>query len=118
VPKTVDDYLAAAPKDKRAALMRLRKTIKSAAPKAIESISYGIVGFKHNGKRLVYFGYWTTHCAMYGMSSSYIDAHAAELKAYGLTGKGMIRFTADKPLPDRLVRKIVKARIAEIERAG
>ena len=113
--KTVDDYLAAAPKDKRAALMKLRKTIKAAAPKATEGISYGIAMFKHNGKPLVSFGYWTAHCALYG-SSSFIEAHA-ELKAYHLS-KGTIRFPADKPLPDRLVTKIVKARIAEVEKAG
>jgi uncharacterized protein YdhG (YjbR/CyaY superfamily) len=115
--KTVADYLAAAPKDKRAALMKLRKTIKVAAPKATESVSYGIVGFKQNGKRLVYFGYWKDHCALYGTSRAFIDAHADELKAYDLS-KGTIRFTADKPLPDRLVTKIVKARIAEVETAG
>jgi uncharacterized protein YdhG (YjbR/CyaY superfamily) len=116
-PKTVDDYLAAAPKDKRAALINLRKTIKAAAPKAIESFSYGIVGFKHKGKPLAYFGYWKDHCSLYGMGNGVYDAHAAELRAYDLT-KGTIRFTADKPLPDRLVTKLVKARIAEIEKAG
>lgn len=66
----------------------------------------------------MYFGYWKTHCAMYGMSSGYIKAHAAELKAFGLTDKGMIRFTPDKPLPDRLVTKIVKGRVAEIDNAA
>jgi len=116
--KTVDDYIAAAPKDKRTALMNLRKTINAAAPKATEGISYGIVGFKQNGKRLVYFGYAKAHYALYGsMSSSFIDAHAAELQAYDLS-KGTIRFPADKPLPHRLVTKIVKARRAEVEKAG
>ncbi len=112
--KTVDDYLAAAPKDKRAALMKLRKSIKAAAPKATEGISYGIVGFMHNGQPLVHLGYWKAHFALYGS----FDAHAVELKAYDLSGKGTIRFPANKPLPYRLVTKIVKARIAEIEKAG
>jgi len=115
--KTVDDYLAAAPMDKRAALMKLRKTIKAAAPKATESISYGIVGYKQDGKRVAYFGYWKAHMALYGTSSSFIDAHAAELKPY-LQSKGTIQFPADKPLPDWLVKKIVKARVAEIKKAG
>src|SRR5688500_12766587 len=97
-PNAVDDYLAAAPEDKRAVLTKLRRTIKAAAPKATESVSYGIVGFKHKGKRLVYFGYWKTHCALYGMGNGVYDAHAAELKDYNLT-KGTIRFSADKPLP-------------------
>ena len=111
--KTVDDYIAAAPKDKRAALTRLRRTIKAAAPKATESISYGIVGFKQNGKPLLYFGYAKAHCALYGS----FGAYAAELKAYDLR-KGTIRFPADKPLPDRLVTRIVKARIAEVEKSA
>ena len=115
--KTVDDYIAAAPKDKRAALMKLRKTIKAAAPKATESLSYGIVGYKQNRERLVYFGYWKAHYALYGTSGTFIDAHAAELKPY-VTSKGTIRFRADKPLPGQLVTKIVKARLAEIEKAG
>lgn len=112
--RTVDDYIAAAPTDKRAALMELRKTIKAAAPKATERISYGIVGFKHNGEPLLHFGYWKTHFALYGS----FDAHAADLEAYEQSGKGTVRFPADKPLPYRLVSKIVKARVAEIEKAG
>ncbi len=112
--KTVADYIAAAPRDKRAALMELRKTIKAAAPKATERISYGIVGFKHNGESLVHFAYWKDHVALYGN----FNAHAAELRAYDQSGKGTYRFPADKPLPYGLVTKIVKARIAEIEKAG
>jgi uncharacterized protein YdhG (YjbR/CyaY superfamily) len=115
--KTVDDYLAAAPKDERAALTKLRKTVKAAAPKATESLSYGIVGFKHKGKRLVYFGYWKSHCALYGMGNGVYDAYAAELKDYDLT-KGTIKFPADRPLPDRLVTRMLKTRIAEIEKDG
>jgi uncharacterized protein YdhG (YjbR/CyaY superfamily) len=116
-PKTVDDYLAAAPKDKRAALRKLRTTIRAAAPKATEGLSYGMAGFKHNGKYLVYFAYWKAHIALYGTSSRFIDAHAAELNPY-VQSKGTIQFPADKPLPYGLVTKIVKHRIAEIEKAG
>ena len=115
--KTVDDYLAAAPKDKRAALTKLRKTIKAAAPKASEAISYGIVAFKLRRKPVVYFGYWKAHYALYGMGSRVIDAHAAELKAYVMS-KGTVQFPADKPVPYRLVTKLVEARVAEIEKAG
>ncbi len=63
-PKTVDDYIAAAPKEERATLMKLRLTIKAAAPKATESVSYGMVGYKQNGKRLVYFAYWNAYIAL------------------------------------------------------
>ena len=116
-PKTVAEYIAAAPTDKRAALMKLRKTIKAAAPKATEGISYGMAGFKQNGKYLVYFAYWKAHIALYGTSSRFIDAHAAELKPYAQS-KGTIQFPAEKPLPYGLVTKMVKDRIAEIEKAG
>lgn len=108
---TVKGYLAAAPKDKRAALMKLRKTIKAAAPKATEGLSYGIVGFKHEGKPVLYIGYAKDHCALYG-----IDTGTAELMGYDVS-KGTVRFPADKPPPARLVTRIVKARLAEIEKA-
>ena len=114
---TVDDYLAAAPEDKQATLRKLRQTIKAAAPKASESVAYGIVGYKLERKPVIYFGYWKAHYSLYGMGSRVTKAHAAELKDY-LLSKGTIRFPADKPLPTRLVTKMVKARVAEIEKAG
>jgi uncharacterized protein YdhG (YjbR/CyaY superfamily) len=116
-PKTVDGYIAAAPKEQRAALERLRKSIKAAAPKATEGLSYGIVGFKQNGKYVVYFGSWKSHIALYGAGGSVIDAHRAELKPY-VQSKGTIQFPADKPIPYVLITRIVKARVAEIEKAG
>lgn len=116
-PKTVDDYLAAAPKDRRASLIRLRKTIKAAAPKATEAISYGMAGFKHDGKYLVYFAYWADHTALYGSGSKFIDAHGDELKPY-VQSKGTIQFPTDRPIPYGLVTKIVKARIAELKTNG
>jgi len=116
--KTVGDYLAAAPKDKRAVLTKLRKTIRATAPKATEGLGYGMAMFRHpNGRPLVYFAYWKDHCALYGAGLGFIEAHPAELKPYRLS-KGTIRFTTDEPLPDRLVRMIVKARLAEVEKAG
>ena len=115
--KTVDEYLAAAPKDKRAALTKLRRAIKVAAPKATESISYGIVGYKQNGERVAYFGYWKDHIALYGTSGRFIKTHAAELKPY-VQSKGTIQFPSDRPLPVGLVTKIVKTRVAEVEETG
>lgn len=117
-PASVAEYLAAAPKDKRAALMKVRRAIKAAAPKANEALSYGIVGYKHAGKPLIFFGYTKGHCAIYGSTGTFVKAHAAELEKYEVSlSKGTIRFAADHPLPDRLVAKMVKARIAEIEAA-
>jgi uncharacterized protein YdhG (YjbR/CyaY superfamily) len=116
IRSAVDDYLAAAPKDKQATLKKLRRTIKAAAPKATEGMNYGIVGFKLQRKPVVYFGYWKAHYALYGMGSRVTKAFATELKNY-LLSKGTIQFPADKPLPYGLVTKMVKARVAEIEKA-
>ena len=110
-PRTIDEYLAALSEDKRAALEKLRKTIRAAAPKAEEGISYGIPAFRQNGM-LVGFGATAKHCAFYLMSATTVDAHKEELEGYD-TSKGTIRFRADDPLPAALVRKLVKARIAE-----
>ena len=110
--KTIDQYLAAVSADKRAALQKLRKTIRAAAPRAEECISYQLAAFRLDGKALVAFGASANHCAFYPMSSSTVAAHRDELKAYE-TGKGTIRFQPDHPLPAALVRKLVKARIAE-----
>jgi uncharacterized protein YdhG (YjbR/CyaY superfamily) len=109
--KTIEEYLEALSDDKRAALETLRKTIRAAAPKAEECISYQLPAFIQNGM-LVAFGATANHCAFYLMSSSTVEAHKDELKDYD-TCKGTIRFQADKPLPGVLVRKLVKARIAE-----
>ena len=108
---TIDEYLANLSDDKRAALEKLRRTIRAAAPQADECISYQIPAFRLNGI-LVGFGATASHCAFYPMSSSTVAAHKEELKDYD-TSKGTIRFQPEKPLPAALVRKLVKARIAE-----
>jgi len=108
---TIDAYLARVSDDQRAALETLRKTIRAAAPGAIECISYQLPAFRLNGI-LVGFGATATHCAFYPWSGSTVAAFKNELKAYD-TSKGTIRFEADHPLPAALVRRIVKARIAE-----
>ena len=110
-PKNIDSYLAALSDDKRAALEKLRKTIKTVAPKAEECISYGLCAFRQDGM-LVAFGATPSHCAFYLMSSTMVEAHKNDLKGYD-TSKGTIRFQPDKPLPAALVRKLVKARLAE-----
>ena len=115
--KTVDDYVAGAPRDKQATLKKLRQTIKGAAPRATESVSYGIVGYKLKRKPVAYFGYWKAHYSLYGLGSRVTKAHAADLKGY-LLSKGTIQLPASKPLPYALVTKLVKARVAEIETAG
>jgi uncharacterized protein YdhG (YjbR/CyaY superfamily) len=111
-PRSIDDYLARAKPAQRAALEKLRKTIHAVAPNVEESINYGLAGFKLNGRPLVYFGAWANHCALYPATSALAKKFQDQLKNFE-TSKGTIRFTSDKPLPTALVRKLVKARIAE-----
>jgi uncharacterized protein YdhG (YjbR/CyaY superfamily) len=96
--------------DKRAALEKLRKDIRAAAPKAEECISYGLAAFRLNGKFLVAFGAAANHCAFYPGAT--VQAHKDELKEYD-TSKGTIRFQPNNPLPATLVRKLVRARVAD-----
>lgn len=110
-PKTIDEYLASVGEEQRTALQKLRKTIRAAAPGAEECISYMIPAFRLKGM-LVGFGATSKHCAFYLMSGTVVNAHQDELKDYD-TSKGTIRFQPDAPLPAALVRKLVKARIAE-----
>jgi uncharacterized protein YdhG (YjbR/CyaY superfamily) len=95
--------------DQRAALERLRKAIRAAAPAAEECISYALPAFRLDGRLLVAFGAWANHCAFY--PGTVMQAFKDELGDYA-TSKGTIRFPSDNPLPAALVRKIVKARIA------
>jgi uncharacterized protein YdhG (YjbR/CyaY superfamily) len=111
----MDAYLARLDADKRAALEKLRATIKAAAPDAVEGQSYGLPAFKLNGKPLVALGASPKHCAFYPMSGNTIEAFKRELAGFQ-TSKGTVRFTPDKPVPASLVRRMVQARVAEIQR--
>jgi uncharacterized protein YdhG (YjbR/CyaY superfamily) len=108
---TIDEYLESLPADKRAALEKLRKTIRAAAPKAEECISYQIPAFRQKGM-LVGFGATAKHCAFFPFNSTTVEAYKGDLKGYD-TSKGTIRFQPEKPLPAALVRKLVKARLVE-----
>ena len=111
-PQTIDEHLAAVPVDKRAALEKIRRAIRAAAPLAEECISDGLPAFRLAGRVLVGFGAAQKHCAFYPWSSTTVAAFPDELEDYD-TSKGTIRFPADKPLPATLVCQLVKARIAE-----
>jgi uncharacterized protein YdhG (YjbR/CyaY superfamily) len=111
-PRTIDAYLGGVSPAKRALLQKLRKTIRAVAPKAEECISYGIPAFRLNGRALVFFGAWANHCAFYPGSSTTLKKFRGDLKGFQIT-KGTIRFSPDNPLPITLVKKLVKARIAE-----
>ena len=111
-PKTIDEYLALARPEQRAVLEKLRKAVHAAAPGAEEYIGYGLAGFKFNRRPLVYFGAWENHCALYAASPAVQKKFQKELKGFEVS-KGTIRFTPEKPLSVALVKKLVKARIAE-----
>ena len=110
--KTIDNYLAGVTPDQRAALQKLRETIHTVTPKAEECISYGIPAFRLNGRSLVFFGAWANHCAFYPGSSKTLKKFRNELRTFQ-TSKGTLRFSPDKPMPVALVKKLLKARIAE-----
>jgi uncharacterized protein YdhG (YjbR/CyaY superfamily) len=109
--RTIDEYLATLSAGKRAALQKLRRAIKAAAPEAEECISYQLPAFRFRGRILVWFGAATNHCSFYPGAHP-IKVLEDELERYE-TSKGTIRFPEDAPLPATLVRKLVKARIAE-----
>lgn len=111
----VDAYLATGPADMRAALEGIRKQIKATVPGVEELISYGIPIFKYNGS-LLGIGYAKTHCGLYVMSKAVMEQFADELKSYN-NAPTTIRFTPDKPLPAALVKKIIKARVDENDKA-
>ena len=111
-PISVEDYLAALPEESRAALERLRKLIKAAAPEATEAISYQMPAFKDHGRLLVSYAAFKDHCSLFPASGAVREAVGEELESY-FTGKGTIRFRVDKPLPAALVKTIVKLRLEE-----
>lgn len=111
-PRTHDEYLAGAREDQRAALERLRRTIHEAAPGALECISYGVPAFRLDGRLLVGYAAAAKHCSFFPMSPAVLDAHRDALQSFS-TSKGTVRFQPDAPLPQDLVRRMVRERIAE-----
>lgn len=112
VAKTPDEYLASVPEPARSTLQHVRKVIWSVVPKeTTEVISYRIPMFKFNGM-LVGYAAFKGHCSLFPTGSGVLDRFEKELKGYR-TSKGTIQFPPDKPLPDSLIKRIVKARVAE-----
>jgi uncharacterized protein YdhG (YjbR/CyaY superfamily) len=113
-PETVDEYLGRVPEPARATLNKIRAVIRPVAPPAAtEGISYGIPTFKYKGM-LASFAAFSDHCSLFPGAGPTIE-FKNELKNFR-TSKGTIRFALDKPLPTTLLRRLVKARIAENER--
>jgi uncharacterized protein YdhG (YjbR/CyaY superfamily) len=112
-PRNVDEYLAGVPEPARSTLNKMRVAIRSAVPaEATEAISYRMPAFKHEGV-LVWFAAFSDHCSLFP-TAAVIEACKDELKGFSIS-KGTIHFPTDKPLPTALVKKLVKARVAQIE---
>jgi len=109
---TVDAYLADVPAGERAALEKLRRTVKSVVPDAGEKISYGMPAFTYHGN-LLYYGVFKDHLSLFPGSKSVLKTFAAELKGFETSAGATIRFGVDKPIPAALIKKIVRARMAE-----
>ena len=114
-PRTVDEYLAGVRAEQRVALEKVRKVIKAAAPRAEECISYQLPAFRLDGRLLVHIGAASKHCALYGaLPRAGLEMELARFD----TSKGTIRFTPEAPIPATLVRKLIKARIAQLAEAS
>ena len=112
--KTVDEYLAALPEDRRGPMDSLRRAIRAAAPEAEETIAYNMPAFRTRGGRfLVSYDAFTTHYSLFPFTDGMVAAFGDELAPY-LAGKGTIRFPADRPIPEELVTRLVAVRVAEL----
>jgi uncharacterized protein YdhG (YjbR/CyaY superfamily) len=112
--KTVDEYLAALPEDRRGPMDSLRRAIRAAAPEAEETIAYNMPAFRTGGGRfLVSYDAFKTHYSLFPFTDGMVAAFGDELAPY-LAGKGTIRFPADRPIPEELVTRLVAVRVAEL----
>jgi len=114
----VDEYLAALPDERRAAMASLRRAIRLAAPDATETIAYGMPAFRsHGGRFLLSFDAYKRHYSLFPASEAIVAALGPELEPY-LSGKGTLRFPATEPIPEALVSRIVEIRVAETAGRG
>jgi uncharacterized protein YdhG (YjbR/CyaY superfamily) len=113
-PGSTDEYLATLTGEQRSRMAALRDAILIAAPGAEEGFSYAMPLFRLGGKPLVWYAAWKKHYSLYPLSGAMLKAHAAEIEGYE-TAKGTIRFPASRPLPFDLVKKLVAARMVELQ---
>ena len=112
--KTVDEYLAALPGDRRGPMGSLRRAIRAGAPDADETIAYNMPAFRtRDGRFLVSYDAYKAHYSLFPFTDRMVASYGEELAPY-LAGKGTIRFPADRPIPEDLVTRLVAVRVAEL----
>ena len=110
-------YVAGHPLPARRALNAIREAIRAVAPTAVEGVAYGIPAFKLDGRPLVYYAAFKHHTSLYPMTAKIRAAHADVLKGYK-TSTGTVQFPLDRPLPVPLIKRLVKARVSELQAAN
>ena len=111
-PTTVDEYLETLPADRRAVMDDLRRTIKAAAPDAVELISYKMPAFKSNGRFLVSYDAYKSHYSVFPASQVVVDTLGDEIRPY-VAGRGTLRFPASRPIPLDTIAKVIRIRLEE-----